>query len=192
MQSIGKIGGLAFSTSVILAFLFVSTISAVVVNYLYDDLDRLTRVDYENGTVVEYEYDEVGNRTLLSIYKPPEAEFSAHRTSGTLPLLIRFVDETVNNPTSWQWIFGDGNTNWSQNPSHIYTNSGAYTVRLKAGNPSGSDTQTKTEYISVQPCQNPYAKIQREPEGSYASVQSAYNAAANGDTIRFLAVKKTI
>ena len=192
MQSIGKIGGLAFSTSVILAFLFVSTISAGMVNYLYDDLDRLTCVDYENGTVVEYDYDEVGNRILLGIYKPPAAEFSAHRTAGTLPLLIHFVDETVNNPTSWQWTLGDGNTSKSQDPSHIYANRGAYTVRLTAGNPSGSDTRTKTEYISVQPCQYPHVKIQREPEGGYASVQSAYNAAANGDTIRFLAVKKTI
>lgn len=31
--------------------------------YKYDDLHRLTRVVYDNGTVTTYTYDEVGNRT---------------------------------------------------------------------------------------------------------------------------------
>ena len=32
------------------------------VTYIYDDLNRLTEVQYDNGTVIAYEYDEVGNR----------------------------------------------------------------------------------------------------------------------------------
>ena len=31
--------------------------------YKYDNLHRLTRVVYDNGTVITYTYDEVGNRT---------------------------------------------------------------------------------------------------------------------------------
>jgi YD repeat-containing protein len=31
--------------------------------YDYDNLHRITRVVYENGTVITYTYDEVGNRT---------------------------------------------------------------------------------------------------------------------------------
>lgn len=31
--------------------------------YFYDEVNRLTRVEYENGTTVEYSYDAVGNRT---------------------------------------------------------------------------------------------------------------------------------
>lgn len=33
------------------------------VNYTYDDLNRLTRAEYGNGTAISYSYDEVGNRT---------------------------------------------------------------------------------------------------------------------------------
>jgi YD repeat-containing protein len=36
--------------------------SAETINYTYDDMDRLIGVAYEDGTVVEYVYDNVGNR----------------------------------------------------------------------------------------------------------------------------------
>jgi len=36
-----------------------------------------------------------------------------------------------------------------QNPSHDYTSAGDYTVSLTATNAGGSDTATKTNYISV-------------------------------------------
>jgi YD repeat-containing protein len=34
-----------------------------LVSYEYDNLHRLTRVTYEEGTQIIYEYDAVGNRT---------------------------------------------------------------------------------------------------------------------------------
>jgi YD repeat-containing protein len=38
------------------------TIRAQTVNYVYDELNRLIRVEYGNGVVIEYEYDKAGNR----------------------------------------------------------------------------------------------------------------------------------
>ncbi len=48
----------------VIALLFISVVTsfAETINYVYDDLNRLRRVEYENGTVVMYGYDEVGNR----------------------------------------------------------------------------------------------------------------------------------
>ena len=49
--------------------IFITTISlfcsttAFATTYNYDNLHRLTRVVYDNGTVITYTYDEVGNRT---------------------------------------------------------------------------------------------------------------------------------
>ncbi len=51
--------------------------------------------------------------------------------------------------TSWYWDFGDGTTSTAQNPSHTYTSAGNYTVSLTIGNGTDSDTETKTNYISV-------------------------------------------
>ncbi|MEZ4511563.1 MAG: PKD domain-containing protein [Chloroflexota bacterium] len=80
---------------------------------------------------------------------PPVAAFRADVTSGDAPLTVNFTDESSNSPTSWAWEFGDGSTSTSQNPSHIYTTAGTYTVVLTAANSDGSDGETKTNYITV-------------------------------------------
>jgi uncharacterized protein (TIGR02145 family) len=79
--------------------------------------------------------------------EPPVADFTATPTSGTAPLTVNFTDQSTNNPTSWAWDFGDGNTSTQQNPQHTYQDAGSYTVQLTVSNSFGSDTETKTDYI---------------------------------------------
>lgn len=79
----------------------------------------------------------------------PVADFSGTPTSGCNPLTVDFTDLSTNNPTSWSWNFGDGNSSTDQNPSHQYTAQGSYTVSLTAQNDYGQDTETKTDYITV-------------------------------------------
>jgi PKD repeat protein len=79
----------------------------------------------------------------------PVADFTGTPTSGTASLSVAFTDTSTNTPTSWAWTFGDGGTSTSQNPTHSYTSSGVYTVTLVATNASGSDTKTRTAYITV-------------------------------------------
>jgi hypothetical protein len=79
----------------------------------------------------------------------PAADFTGTPTSGTEPLSVAFTDASTNTPTSWAWTFGDGGTSTSQNPTHSYAAAGTYTVALVATNSSGSDTKTRTGYITV-------------------------------------------
>ncbi|WP_281085411.1 PKD domain-containing protein, partial [Methanosarcina acetivorans] len=90
-----------------------------------------------------------GYITVGSIVLAPIAEFSSDVTSGTAPLSVQFTDESTNIPTSWSWDFGDGKSSTEQNPSHTYETLGTYTVKLTASNYGGSNTTTKTDYISV-------------------------------------------
>jgi len=81
---------------------------------------------------------------------PPVADFSGSPTSGDYPLTVSFTDLSTENPTSWSWDFGDGvGTSTEQNPSYTYEAAGTYTVSLTATNAYGSDTETKTDYITV-------------------------------------------
>ncbi len=61
---------------------------------------------------------------------------------------VVFTDSTFNSPTSWQWNFGDGGTSTLQNPTHVYTTAGSYTVELIACNATSCDTSTETVVIT--------------------------------------------
>lgn len=79
----------------------------------------------------------------------PIADFTATPTSGDESLTVSFTDLSSGNPTSWLWDFGDGSSSTRQNPSHVYNQSGTYSVSLIATNDLGSDQIIKTDYISV-------------------------------------------
>ncbi|MDF1544220.1 MAG: PKD domain-containing protein, partial [bacterium] len=79
----------------------------------------------------------------------PTAEFAGTPVSGFTPLTVNFGDLSTGAPTSWSWTFGDGGTSTAQNPSYTYNAVGTYTVSLTATNSYGSDTNTKTNYITV-------------------------------------------
>ena len=85
----------------------------------------------------------------ITVYGSPIADFGAAPTSGQYPLTVQFTDSSQSDPTSWKWHFGDGDSSSVQNPQHIYTESGTYTITLIAANPYGSDTETKSDYITV-------------------------------------------
>jgi PKD repeat protein len=64
-------------------------------------------------------------------------------------LTVSFTDQSSGAPTSWAWSFGDSGASSLQNPDHVYQTPGVYTVSLTATNDVGSDTMTRTDYITV-------------------------------------------
>ncbi|MBD3225483.1 MAG: PKD domain-containing protein [Caldithrix sp.] len=101
--------------------------------------------------------------------QPPSAEFTADVTEGCAPLTVSFTDQSSGEIDSWNWDFGDGNTSTAQNPSHEYTSPGTYTVSLTVSGPDGSDTETKTDYITV------YESITADFSGSPTSGEAPLN-----------------
>lgn len=87
--------------------------------------------------------------TVVAIAQAPSPNFSANVTEGCSPLVVEFTDLSSGNPTSWYWDFGNGATSTLQNPSTSYFNPGTYTVTLKATNAAGSNTITKTSFITI-------------------------------------------
>ncbi len=95
----------------------------------------------------------------MALYRPtmyggtvpsgPTAAFTGTPTSGDYPLSVQFTDQSTGTPTSWSWTFGDGGTSTAQNPSYTYTAAGSYSVALTVANGDGSDTLTRSGYITV-------------------------------------------
>jgi PKD repeat protein len=79
----------------------------------------------------------------------PIAAFMASPLVGVAPLTVEFFDESTGSIDSWDWDFGDGNDSTLQNPANVYNVAGTYTVRLTVTGDSVSDTETKSDYITV-------------------------------------------
>jgi PKD repeat protein len=100
----------------------------------------------------------------------PVTNFSASTVCGEGSLTVAFQDLSANAPMSWLWEFGNGATSSAQNPVYTYTSPGVYKVTLTTTNTSGSNTLSRSAYITViQPLT--------------ISAQPAASACA-GDTIR--------
>ena len=78
-----------------------------------------------------------------------EANFSAPLTSGTDPFELNFQNESSGIIATYHWDFGDGNQSYEENPVHIYTEPGSYSVSLKVANDYHSDSLVREDYISV-------------------------------------------
>ena len=91
-------------------------------------------------------------QSYINIGMGPVADFIptfAPSEQYNVPMKVNFIDQSVNNPTSWSWNFGDGQTSTEQNPSHSYTSEGVYTVALTVKNAFGTDTKTMKDLITV-------------------------------------------
>jgi len=84
----------------------------------------------------------------------PVANFSGDPVNVIAGQNVTFTDQSSNSPTSWSWTFSGGtpvapSTTSSQNPVVIYPTVGTYNVSLTATNSAGSNTITKTGFITV-------------------------------------------
>ena len=76
------------------------------------------------------------------------ASFITSETSYSAGETVVFVNNTTG-ASSWDWNFGDNTANSTlQNPTHIYTQNGTYTVTLVARNLSGC-TDSTTDILSL-------------------------------------------
>ncbi|MFZ5906076.1 MAG: PKD domain-containing protein [Nitrospirota bacterium] len=118
--------------------------------------------------------------TVTGTNPPPVANFSGSPTSGTAPLTVNFTDTSTGGPTSWSWNFGDGGTSVLQNPSHTYNAAGTYTVSLTATNAYGSDSETKTGYITVTAPVAPTANFTGSPTSGTAPLTVNFTDTSTG------------
>lgn len=69
----------------------------------------------------------------------------------SIPAVVNFTNLSYNAST-FEWDFGDGETSTEENPTHVYTEAGTYTVTLFAdGGTCGTDEITYVDFIEVNP-----------------------------------------
>jgi gliding motility-associated-like protein len=87
---------------------------------------------------------------IVNVNQVPVADFTWSQTCEGQAM--NFTDQTLNNPIGWAWDFGDGNSSLIQNPSHIYLDTGSYTVQLVVSGGTGClDSITYDVYVDSIP-----------------------------------------
>lgn len=81
----------------------------------------------------------------------PVANFSATPRTVCARYKVDFTDLSTGSVDRWLWYFGDGGTSTEPNPTHIYIDTGYFSVNLVVWNLGCSDTITFTDYIYIDP-----------------------------------------
>jgi len=79
------------------------------------------------------------------------ADFTSNKTDLCEPGTVKFYDNSIGNPTVFNWQFPGGNPSSSnlEKPIVYYANFGVYDVTLTVSNGSNQSTTSKTGYIKV-------------------------------------------
>jgi len=125
-----------------------------------------------------------------------QARFVATPTTGLAPLRVAFANTSTGEYTASWWDLGDGLTSTLESPVHRYATPGAYTVTLTVRGPTGSDTLTRTNCVTV--CETRALWISRfdwtsaEEPGTPATIDAMVDqAAAAGFNLLLFQVRGT-
>jgi gliding motility-associated-like protein len=91
----------------------------------------------------------------VKVGTPPATNFSMSASDVCASDTMHFTDLTPPPVDEWLWKFGDGGTSIQQNPTHVFSDSGTFTVKLTAFNNRCAFTSTG-QVIHIKP---PIAKF---------------------------------
>jgi PKD repeat protein len=118
---------------------------------------------------------------------PPVANFTGTPRSGNAPLSVQFTDTSTGSPTTWAWDFNNDGVidNTTRNPVYTYPNPGTYSVNLTVTNGGGSDSELKTNYITVQtpPPAPPVANFMGTPRSGNAPLSVQFTDTSTGSPV---------
>lgn len=112
--------------------------------------DQRTRMQtaMTNGT---YRFPLISSTVCNLPAAAPIADFSSNKQQVCIGSAVQFKDLSSNFPSTWSWTFTGGSpaTSNSKTPLVTYNSAGVYPVSLTVTNGSGSNSITKTGFITV-------------------------------------------
>ena len=117
--------------------------------------------------------------------QPPTASFTATPSTGNAPLTVNFdalaSSDSDGSIVSYSWDFGDGTSGSGQNPAHIYTQTGNFTVVLTVTDDDGA-TATASQTLTIGAANSaPTASFTATPTNGNAPLSVSFDASASFD-----------
>ncbi len=126
-----------------------------------------------------------GYITVTEVPVAPSAAFTSDKQAGYTPLTVRFTDQSTGTaPLSYEWDFNNDGIPDStiRNPSFIYDTEGIFTVNLTVTNSLGSDSEIRTDYITVNPTIAPQAAFSADVQSGDAPLMVRFTDQSSGTT----------
>jgi len=79
------------------------------------------------------------------------ADFDSDRKTAMAGQVVQFINRSQGNIERFEWDFGDGMTNRTEDPIHVYKEAGTYGVKLSVSGSVGEYTKAIEEYIMIEP-----------------------------------------
>jgi PKD repeat protein/Zn-dependent protease len=118
---------------------------------------------------------------FIVVASAPAADFYTTTQVSNAPFRVSFFDRSEGTrPLSYLWDFGDGTTSVEQNPTHVYTRNGEFTVTLTVTNSFGQDMIARPGYIAVG--DSPKPDFTASPLQGKVPLTVAFTGVTNGTT----------
>ena len=129
-------------------------------------LEEISLSDYLGETIkVRFRLQSDGGVREDGFYFDDFKMFYSEPPQGTAPIAsftpssfelcdgeeILFTDFSTEQPTDWNWDFGDGNSSNAQNPTHTFDAPGTYVITLEVTNAFGSNSTVQTVIVNEIP-----------------------------------------
>ena len=178
-------------TVISLFFSLAVTSYAETTNYFYDNLNRLIRVEYGDGTAIEYTYDGAGNRLTKSISETVPPVTTASPRGGTYSSgqsVMLTCNDGTGSGCDKIYYTTDGTTPTTLSP--LYSSpinfSVSTTLKFFAKDLAGNSESVKTEIYAIgdltPPTPNPMAWATEPYETSASSISMVATAASDPTT----------
>ncbi len=133
-------------------------------------------------TVTDRASDTAKASVNISVGNPAlSATITADRKSGEAPLTVKFTGNVSGGtgPYTYSWDFGDGQSDTTQDATHIYSTPGTYTATFTVTD-SVPVTATATEKIDVSVTPSLHANINASPTSGRAPLTVHFSGSASG------------
>jgi len=111
------------------------------------------------------------------------ASVTGNPNSGTAPLDVNFQSAVTGgiSPYTYSWVFGDGDTSSSANPTHTYSAAGSYTAQVTVtDSASSTNRQTASDDVTINVQTFSLMITFSKPDGSLLTNTSIYYGTSQG------------
>lgn len=158
------------------------------VSYQKNPVHTYTKPGIFAVSVTVWGCGETNTRTktgFVTAYQTVDPDFTVDKTQVCVGEPVHFTDNSINDPITWEWDFGDGQTSNQTNPTHVYDMPGLYTVSLYAENYNGcGDLIIKPDLIYVQ--ETAYPAFEAEPTSGCESIVVNFTNQSEGEILSYL------